>query len=282
MNYSDILMTVDYDRTLTAPDSTIPERNIEAIRFFIDKGGSFTVNSGRSLPMTRSFRDIVPVNAPLLLYNGSAAYDTKSGELINCHEIELEPEALIRDIEERFPELVLVQYGIKGHFMFHEDKGWERYCERNGCYHAYENPENLTEPLLKLDLCGQFRSDTVAALYEATPEELRLFDEATAYLKEAYGEHLELFRACARMLDIHCKGVSKLRAARDLQKQLGKKILICVGDAENDINMLDGADYAFCPADGIVADRYENVCACGEGAVADVIYNKIPEILKLA
>ena len=45
--------------------------------------------------------------------------------------------------------------------------------------------------------------------------------------------------------------------------------------------MLDGADYAYCPSDGVVADRYENVCCCAEGAVADVIYRKIPEILAL-
>ena len=31
--YSDVLLTVDYDRTLTATDATIPERNLEAIRY---------------------------------------------------------------------------------------------------------------------------------------------------------------------------------------------------------------------------------------------------------
>ena len=45
--------------------------------------------------------------------------------------------------------------------------------------------------------------------------------------------------------------------------------------------MLEGADYAFCPSDGIVAERFPNVCPCDEGAVADVIYEKIPEILKM-
>ena len=89
-----------------------------------------------------------------------------------------------------------------------------------------------------------------------------------------------MFRACARIVDLHAKGVSKLQSARKLQQELGKKILICVGDAENDITMLDGADYAFCPADGIVAQRYENVCKCADGAVADVIYKKIPQILQ--
>ena len=39
--FSDVLLTVDYDRTLTAPDSTIPERNLTAIRYFIEHGGVF-------------------------------------------------------------------------------------------------------------------------------------------------------------------------------------------------------------------------------------------------
>ena len=43
--------------------------------------------------------------------------------------------------------------------------------------------------------------------------------------------------------------------------------------------MLEGADFSYCPRDSAIADRFENVCACGEGAVADVIYKKIPEIL---
>ena len=45
--------------------------------------------------------------------------------------------------------------------------------------------------------------------------------------------------------------------------------------------MLNGADYAYCPADGVVANRYETVCNCADGAIADVIYKKIPEILGL-
>ena len=49
--FSDILLTADFDRTLTAPDSTVPQRNIEAIRYFIDNGGAFTVNTGRSSPL---------------------------------------------------------------------------------------------------------------------------------------------------------------------------------------------------------------------------------------
>ena len=278
--FSDILLTVDYDRTLTAPDSTIPQRNLEAIRYFMDNGGSFTVNTGRSLPMTNCFRDIVPMNAPLLLYNGSAAYDMDSKKLINCREIEIDPEAMIQDLERRFPELIVEQQGTYAHHLFHQDAGWESYCENNKGPWEYADPNHVPRPFLKVAIYGQFWTNTVASMYEATPRELELFDEAIAYLEETYGDRVDLFRACARILDIHTKGVSKIKAARWLQAQLGKKILVCVGDAENDINMLDGADFSYCPADGVVADRYENVCNCADGAVGDVIYKKIPEILK--
>ena len=40
--FSDILLAVDFDRTLTAQDSTIPQRNLEAIQYFMDNGGAFT------------------------------------------------------------------------------------------------------------------------------------------------------------------------------------------------------------------------------------------------
>ena len=105
--FSDVLLTVDYDRTLTAPDSTIPERNIEAIRYFIENGGAFTINTGRSVPMTKVFRDKVPVNAPLLLYNGSAAYDLAEKKLTFCHAIAMDLWDTVRRREELFPDLMV-------------------------------------------------------------------------------------------------------------------------------------------------------------------------------
>ena len=105
-------------------------------------------------------------------------------------------------------------------------------------------------------------------------------DEVVEMLLSRYGDFCEVFRAAPRIIDVHAKGVSKYRCARELKERLGRKILVCVGDGENDVTMLRGADHAFCPGDAIVADRFENVCPCAEGAVADVIYKKIPEILQ--
>ena len=279
--YSDILLTVDFDRTLTAPDSTIPERNMEAIRYFMENGGTFTVNTGRSIPMSlRNILHIVPHNAPLLLYNGSADYDENTDRLTRFAPIDLDPMAVLPELQSRFPHLNVEVQAIDAHYLMHRDTCWEDYCDNNGCPWKYAEPDQIPGPFIKFSLYGQFRENTVASMYDATEEELRLFEEGIAYIRENYGHKVEIFRACARIADMHAKGCSKLNAARALQKTLGKKILVCVGDAENDLTMLEGADYAFCPADGVVADRFENVCPCADGAVADVIYEKIPRILK--
>ena len=279
--FSDILLTVDFDRTLTAPDSTIPERNLTAIRYFMENGGTFTLNTGRSIPMSaRNILGIVPHNAPLLLYNGSADFDEETGEFTRFAPLDLDPVTLLPMLQERFPHLNVEVQAYDAHYLMRKDARWEAYCDNNSCAWGYAAPGDIPGPFIKFSFYGEFRENTVASMYDATEEELRQFDEMTEFMMANYGEKIEIFRACARIADIHAKGVSKLNAARQLQKQLGKKILVCVGDAENDLTMLRGADYSFCPADGTVADQFPNVCACADGAVADVIYNELPKILK--
>ena len=279
--FSDVLLTVDFDRTLTAPDSTVPARNVEAIRYFIDNGGAFTVNTGRSVPMSaQNIIGVVPVNVPLLLYNGSAAYDVATGTLTRSCPIELDRDTMIREIMAVFPDMNVEQQGVDAHYLFQENGIWEEFCDAQPCFHKNGELGQNYGPFLKLSLYGQVRDVTVAQFYGGTPEELARMEQAVNWLEERYGAYIEVFRAAPRIIDIHAKGVSKLDAARKLQQQLGRKILVCVGDADNDIPMLSGADYAYCPSDAILADRFENVCSCAEGAVADVIYKKIPEILK--
>lgn len=279
--FSDILLTVDFDRTLTAPDSTIPKRNLEAIRYFMDNGGVFTLNTGRSIPMSmRNVLGKIPTNAPLLLYNGSAAYDETTGKLTRYAPIELDPAIILPQLQAQFPKLQVEVQAIDAHYLMRKDPKWEAFCDHNGCPWNYADADQIPGPFIKFSFYGEFKDNTVASMYHATPEELALFDEMIAYVRRHYGHQLEVFRACAKIADVHAKGVSKLRSARLLQQELGKKILICVGDADNDLTMLEGADYAFCPSDGVIAHRFPNVCPCAEGAVADVIYKEIPKIIK--
>ncbi len=274
---SDILLTVDFDRTLTGPDSTIPQRNLQAIEDFIAQGGAFTVNTGRSVATFWMHLDSIPVNVPFLLYNGSAAYE--NGQLTQCVEIDLPVWETMEAVKKLYPSLNLEVQGKDVHYLVHTSDAMVGLYENLQWRYTRAVWGQDVGPFLKFSLFGQPAKPVVADMFDVSRKDIALFDEAEATLRRLYGDKVEVFRAAPRIIDVHAKGVSKINAARDLQKKLGKKILICVGDAENDISMLDGADYAYCPADGVVADRYENVCKCAEGAVADVIYKKIPEIL---
>lgn len=276
--FSDVLLTVDFDRTLTGMDGKIPQRNIEAIEYFMANGGTFTVNTGRSVNTMKAHMD-VPVNAPLLLYNGSASWE--NGQLVNCHEINLPVWETLDKMMELFPDVTLEVQAENTHYFINPQPGGIAYYKNMGWdYCIAEHGQDLG-PFLKFTLFGETATRTVSGLYMGTAEEFAYFDRIEETISQLYGDQVDVFRACDKLVDIHAKGVSKLRAGRELQERLGKKILVCVGDAENDLTMLNGADYAFCPSDGVVADRFPNVCPCGDGAVADVIYKKIPEILQI-
>ena len=275
--FSDILLTVDFDRTLTDFESRIPQRNIEAIEYFVANGGKFTVNTGRSTATFWQYLDTLPVNAPFLLYNGSAAWE--KGKLLQQRLIDLDVWETMDKMVQLFPDMTLEIQGEKVHYLIHDAGGMTDLYENLQWRWQWADHGQDVGPFLKFALFGAARNPVVADMYDASAAELRRFDQAEEILKALYGDKAEVFRAAPRIIDIHAKGVSKLAAARDLQKSLGRKILVCVGDSHNDIPMLEGADYAFCPADAVIGGDYVKVCKCGDGAVADVIYEKIPEIL---
>lgn len=278
--FSDVLLTVDYDRTLTAPDSTVPQRNLDAIRFFMDHGGAFTVNTGRSLPMARLFMDNVPVNAPLLLYNGAAAYDPATGTFPILHPIPLDQKETLLKIARLCPLGTVEIQGMDAHYIFTPDENWVKVYQEIGCAYGFSTVDGDMGPFVKAGVCCM-EDGTRNSLFAGSPRMNRIFDDYEAALREGFPE-LTIMRSTPQMLDIQTAGVNKGLAARELADAMGRKILVCVGDERNDIAMLDMADYAYCPCDGKMAPYYENVCSCAQGAVADVIYKKIPEILGIS
>ena len=273
--YSDILLCVDFDRTLTALDGSIPERNIEAIRHFIANGGKFTVNTGRTYVSFLPFLDIVPINAPLLLMNGSGCWD--SGNLQNFAPLEVDVWPIVRQLQADYPGVNFELQTLDTHYLVDPTPSYAAYYQRRGLPHQIADPEKHKGPFLKIGIYGddEHREEGSDSVTKAA-----LFDRIEETLNRELDSSLVALRATPQIINIHAKGASKLTAARNLQKKLGKKYLVCVGDEGNDVPMLQGADFAFCPSDGAVAADFPNVCPCSQGAVADVIYNEIPKILR--
>ena len=275
--FSDILLTVDYDRTMTNRDGQVPGRNMEAIQYFMDNGGAFTVNTGRSLPQSGEILKNIPMNAPFLCYNGGLT--VQNGEILSQYPIDLPMEQTLQAVCAAFPDLNVDLHGVDAHVGFQPVGCWKTYYAARKCNYYLAQEGKDYGPFMKFNVYGRLQDDTFYQVFSGTAEEIARVDEAEQWLRDTYGDKLTIFRAGARVLNIHAPGVSKLKAARDLQARLDRKILVCVGDAENDLPMLEGADYAFCPSDAALANRFSNVCPCDEGAGAEVIYHKLPEIL---
>ena len=277
--FSDILLTVDFDRTMTGPDSKIPQRNLEAVDFFMKNGGTFTINTGRSVSSFKKHLGKVPVNAPILMYNGSARWE--DGILTELKLLDMDLWETVQILRKEFPNMNLEIQGVDFHYLIDPEPAYVAFYDALKWGYRIARPGDDLGPFMKFALAGAPRSKSVATLFDTDAAEDALFDAAQERIKALWGDKLEVYRAAPRIIDVHATGVSKIAAARQLQQELGKKILVCAGDAENDLPMLEGADFAYCPADGMVANRFETVCNCAEGAIADIIYKKIPEILGL-
>ena len=85
--FDGVLLASDFDNTILntelprrtgCPILPISQRNVEALRYFMDNGGRFAVATGRALPAFRIFAEQVPMNAPAVVCNGGALYDFKT------------------------------------------------------------------------------------------------------------------------------------------------------------------------------------------------------------
>ena len=272
-DFSDILLVSDFDRTLTAPDSSIPEANLTAIRRFMDRGGRFTVGTGRSAPMFRPYQARIPVNAPLILYNGAAAYDYATEELSGAVWMSTGRD-LLEYLTETFPELWLEIQGVDAHYLIGENPVREAFYKAQGVACKTVTLEEAPTRYHKLAIFGDFRSMDVGQFYSGTPEELRYFSACCERIMRDWPE-LTADRAAPRIIDLQASRGGKGAAARALARRLGRKTLVCVGDAMNDLSMLLEADLAFVPSDCDPdlksLSRCRPVRPCAEGSIAGVV-----------
>ena len=272
-DFSDILMVADFDRTITAPDSSIPQANIDAIRYFTSHGGLFTVGTGRSAPMFRPHQAKVPTNAPLILYNGAAAYDYATETLSGAVWMPTGRD-LLEYLTENFPELWLEIQGVDAHYLIGENPLREAFYEARGVVCRTVTLDEAPTRYHKLAIFGDFRTTDVAQFYSASPEEFERFSACCERIMRDW-PGLTADRAAPRIVDLQATQGGKGAAARSLAKRLGRKTLVCVGDAMNDASMLLEADLAFAPADCAPEVRALGVCTlvrpCAEGSIAGVV-----------
>ena len=220
------------------------------------------------MPTARQRLATVPVNGPILVYNGAVCCQKDGSGTVFCHKLPTDFEALMRRYLYRHPHLVAEVQGLDCHWspgLSHRRLAW--LTGEGAVLRCGSDP--LPDPAVNLVLYAP-DEDPYKLSWES--EDAKLL----ATIRQELGSvpSYEAVHSAPGMLEISAAGVNKGAAAVELARLLDREILICVGDAPNDLPMLQAADRAYVPADGhpdLITAGCTVTVPCSDGAIADVI-----------
>lgn len=227
--FDNCLLVSDMDGTLLNINHEISQENLNAINYFINQGGTFTVATGRMVDAVGAYSDRLPLNAPAVLHNGAKIYDYSTDKTIFEKFIEENRKYDIKRFLDSSPNVGLEIYCDEIVYILKPCSETKRFLTRN--YNVvYQTPEYIWDkPWIKLLVIGNSKDEL--DMYE--PIYRTEYD--TGYC----------VRSGPLYLDIVAGGVSKFLGAAEVMKQTHKQTLITIGDSENDIDMLKHADISF-------------------------------------
>ncbi len=254
--FSDMLFVSDFDRTITDLDGDIPQKNIDAIEYFIKNGGIFTIATGRNKNTFRAQAEKLPINAPCIVANGALIYDYRKDETISITELPQGAEQLLDTLMKLYPEAGLEIYQPDEFYAFGDNEMMRRHFDLIKTWPKREQFEKVSRPWIK-------------AVFSGAPEVLGDIAEYVDFYAPEFASTLSL----PYLLEVHGKDIGKGAASRSLAESLGRSVLVCAGDARNDISLLAEGDISFVPGDGDsgLLELYRKVAPCTEGSLADII-----------
>ena len=184
--FNGVLLVSDFDDTLYGEDMRITRENVEALTYFTREGGTFTVATGRARPNFAPHASHIPINAPVILSNGSALYDFRTGEMI--YETFL-PDRVREDLQQMaraIPTIGFEAYHHDAIYVYQPNAVTQRHLERAGMT-AREVPiADIPLPWSKVIL----QQDYETLLH------------TQRYLLERWGEHYEVIFSNRVLLEL--------------------------------------------------------------------------------
>ena len=235
-------IAVDIDGTLLNPARELEKETIAAARKCMDRGAFFVLSSGRMPPALRAIARELNVNAPAVCYNGGAVVDLMGGETLYSTPVPLE---LARSIARECEKLGLYLHAfVHGSYIAPYycslTESYERLCGVKATVVGGKISEHLDEAPMKLLVL-----DTPTGAAKALP-----------ILQEKFAGKASLMHSQSHMIECVDVNTSKAGALEFLRKRLGvdRSETCAFGDGQNDLDMLDWAQYAY-----VMGNAPENV-----------------------
>ncbi len=256
--FDGILLATDWDGTIYY-NSEVSEENKQAIEYFCDNGGLFTVCSGRYFKFLKGFKDAVKINTYVICYNGAFIIDLDTEEILYqgfCDEY-------LFSILGRLSEANVNYQTINFYDPLHEEP--TQYTKD-----SYKDIEQSIKDKQFYKVLFRFE----------TPEDALFALDIT---KKIDMKSYIAVRSWDRSLELLMLKNSKGVALRRVMEKTGSKLLVAVGDYENDIEMLKHADIGYAvgnATDSLKAMADRITVHASESAIARVIYDLDKELEK--
>lgn len=259
--FENFVIVSDFDGTLTGSDGKIPEKNIEAIEYFVKHGGKFTVSTGRTYKGFHNYSAGL-INAPVLLGNGADAFDYSVNKSVFSNAIGSDAVSVINRIAEKFPEIGIEVFSCNNEsYVLNPNEQSFRHFKGlliNDFREVKEISEKLF-PAVKIMLSVNEKTFEVQDF-------LRTIDLKTIKFIPCTGSYVELLSEKA----------GKGRALHQLADHLCVPFrnIFAVGDGSNDVDMLSEAVNSFCPSGGdalALSAAKEILCSADDGVIAHLV-----------
>lgn len=270
MDYSKIALFTDLDGTLFDDHKNVSQRNADAIRYFVSKGGAFGISTGRGAANALSMLPPLPLNGWNVLYNGAAAYhfERKQFGAMECLDKEtMLP--LVSWVLKTLPHMN-VQICTPDGLLFASDPscGDDHFIRTHQPMEVVDLDTAAKEPWMKVVFCA----------YDGSLEQLRHQAISTGVCRR-----IDCVYSWDYYLEFLPAGVNKgtcLKQVRDLDGMAGKTV-IAIGDYSNDLQLLQEADIAVAVGNALpkvkaISDHV--ICSNNEDALAYLIHELIPRL----
>ena len=258
---NDILLAADADGTLLTDDKRILGKDKAAIRELREKGGLFTIATGRAVTYARPIAEELELDIPAVIFNGAAVYDFGQDSFLWQCTLPKTAREHILLFKEQFPSIGIEI--LRGHevYVVNTNAREEEHILLGGvdpirCSIDEVPPDGWIKTLLS--------------------DEPEVIDEVIKFAGNHRMDNLHLVRSAPVYYEILPHGVNKGSALNKLIELTGisGRRIAAVGDFMNDLEMLKMADIKIAVAnaeDVIIAQAELIVCDNNSGAIYEIV-----------
>lgn len=261
-DFSDIVIVSDMDGTLLDSSKKISPENLKAIEKFKNMGGHFTVATGRTIQTFAQYADILKIDMPVILYNGSMIYDYKENKILYQTHMPLKTKEIVLEIMKNVENLGGEVLKSDSAYVFKNNEYEKLHTKICGVDVKFSDLENISpENWLKV-------------LFASAPENIQKLVDFIAekgYNEVSFVKSSDIF---CEVLELSSTKGSALKIYRNFDGMKNMKF-ISIGDYNNDIEMIQEADFGAVPSNAQpeVKDSADIILesSCDENAVAELI-----------